>query len=139
VIRVAASTRILLALLVAALSLAALGSPAAARHGDEDRDEVRVPGRCTGRIDAELKLKRDDGRIEVEFEIDQDRAGVVWRLALVHERRGVWRGRARSRRPSGSLEIRRLLADLRGSDTVVARAWGPRGLTCRATATLADS
>jgi hypothetical protein len=32
-----------------------------------------------------------------------------------------------------------MLRDLPGPDAVTVRAWGPRGLTCRATATLAGS
>ncbi|MDH4176779.1 MAG: hypothetical protein OEV72_04295 [Thermoleophilia bacterium] len=110
-------------------------APAAARDGKDDR-EARVTGVCRAGVTVELKVKADDGRLEVELEVDQNRAGVVWRVALVHERRLAWRGSARTRRPSGSFEVRRLLPDLAGSDTVTARAWGPGGITCRATVTL---
>ena len=42
-------------------------------------------------------------------------------------------------RASSSFEVRRTLQDLPGADTVTASAWGPRGLVCRADATLPDS
>jgi hypothetical protein len=48
----------------------------------------------------------------------------------------TWRGVARTKRSSGSFEIERRLRDLPGADAVTARAWGPRGAVCRATATL---
>jgi len=121
-------------LLVAAACLVA-AAPAVARDGRDDA-EVRVRGVCSKGVTSKLKLKADDGRIEVEFEVDQNRARVTWRVAIVHERRIAWRGSVRTTRPSGSFEVRRRLPDLAGLDSVTARAWGPRGLTCRATAAL---
>ena len=94
--------------------------------------------RGRGRGTSKLKVKADDGLLEVEFEVDQNRAGVLWRVALVHERRVAWKGTARTAGPSGSFEVRRLLRDLPGRDSVTARAWGPSGLTCQAQASLAS-
>ena len=117
---------------VTVLALVASG-PAAARDG---ADEVRVRGLCGGGTSSELRVERDDGELEVRFELDHDRAGVPWRVVLVHERRVVWRVDARRTRSNGELEVRRTLRDLPGTDTVSARAVGPRGLVCRASATL---
>lgn len=100
--------------------------------------EVRVVGSCGRTATAKLKLKADDGAIEAEFEVDHVRGGVVWRVVFVHERRVAWKGSARTARPSGSFEVSRMLPDLPGDDTVTARAWGPGGVTCQATATLSD-
>jgi hypothetical protein len=97
---------------------------------------VRVAGHCGSGATAELKLKQDDGAIEVEFEVDHDRVGSRWRVTLVRERRVVARAAARTHGPSGSFTIRRRLRDLPGSDRVSARASGPRGLSCEAAATL---
>jgi hypothetical protein len=126
---------IVLALL--ALLAALVADAAVARDGrDGERIEVRVAGTCSGGVTSKLRLRSDDDGIELEFEVDQDRAGAVWRVALVHERRVAWKGVLRTVRPSGSFDVERRLRDLPGADAVTARAWGPRGAVCRATATL---
>lgn len=135
------SRRAALASLGAGALLAALGpaGSALASDDDPDRDEVRVAGRCGAGATAKLKLERDDGALEVELEVDQNRNGVAWRVAIVHERRVAWKGTRRTRPPSGSFTVERILTDLPGADTVTARAIGPNGLTCRAAATLPAS
>jgi hypothetical protein len=72
----------------------------------------------------------------VQFEVDTRRGGRVWRVVLVHERRVVWRGRARTRSGSGSFRIRRSIPDFEGADQVSARASNRVGNTCEATAVL---
>lgn len=114
----------------------AVASAAAASDGKDRRGEVRVSGSCTAAATSKLKLKSRDGGIELEFEVDHDRAGTRWRIAIVHERRVAWRGAATTAGPSGSFSVERRLPDLLGPDTVTARASGPQGVTCRATATL---
>lgn len=126
------------ALVVVSVALAFAAQPVEARIGKDGPGEVRVAGVCGAGAEARLRLRPGGDGIEVRFEIDQSRAGVVWRLALVHESRVVWKGAARTTGRDQSVELRRTLPDLPGSDTVTARAWGPRGLTCRATATLAE-
>ena len=122
---------------LALLALAAIGPGSAlAKGGDGDRPEVRVAGVCGKGATSKLKLKADDGRIEAEFEVDHNRAGTRWRVVFVQERRVVYRGRARTNTRSGSWSIEEHLADLPGSDQIMARAVGPRGLTCQATAVL---
>lgn len=119
------------------VSVAAIPSGAAARGGgDETRREVRVTGTCGNGATAKLKLKADDGSVEVEFEVDANRSGSLWRVTLVHERRVVARTTARTTGRSGSFTVRRRLRDLEGSDRVTARAVGPRGVTCQAAVTL---
>lgn len=102
------------------------------------RDEVRVAGVCGSGSFAGLRLKRRDDGIELRFEVDHRGAGGIWRVVLVHERRVAWRG-ARTTRRNGSFEVRWLLEDLPGADAVTARTWGPRGIVCRASATLPAS
>jgi hypothetical protein len=115
--------------------LLALGAPAAAsaRHGD-DGGEVRAAGTCGGGVRSELKLKARDGGIEAEIEVDHARRGSSWRLTLSQEGRVAWRGSVRAR--SGSFSVERRLRDLAGADRISVRASGPRGVTCRLTATL---
>lgn len=118
-------------LLTAALALLALVVPGAAHA----RDDARVEVSCGGGAEAELRAEADDGAIEIELRIDSRRSGERWRIALVHERRVAWRGSGRTR-GGGALRIRRTLPDYAGADEVTARATGPRGVTCQATAQL---
>ena len=135
-----------IAILAAATSFALVGSAAAlAKGGDDgggsgsgrggDRPEVRVAGSCGRGATSKLKLKADDGQIEAEFEV-HGRAGTTWRVVLVQENRIAWRGRARTAGPSRSFSVERRLGDYPGPDHVTARAVGPRGITCQATAAL---
>src|SRR4051795_12790285 len=128
-----------LAMLFALLALILLGPASALARGGGggggDRPEVRVAGSCGRGATSTLKLKARDGGIEAEFEV-HGRAGASWRVAFVQERRTVWRGRARTLGPSHSFSIERHLGDYAGPDQVFARAVGPRGMTCQATATL---
>jgi hypothetical protein len=111
-----------------------LASQAAARGGG-DRPEVRVAGVCGTGATSKVRLRqRDGGDIEVRFEVEHARSGQGWHVALMRERRVVWRGQARTQ--NGSFEIERRLPDFSGADQVTARAVGPRGLTCTASATL---
>ena len=103
--------------------------------GGGDRPEVRVAGSCGRGASSTLKLKARDGGIEAEFEV-HGRAGSAWSVAFVQERRTVWRGRVRTGGPSHSFSVERRLGDYPGPDQVFARAVGPRGVTCQATATL---
>ena len=97
---------------------------------------MRVVRSCGNGVTAKLRAKSDDDGIEVRFEVDYGRAGVAWRVALVHERRVAWKGTVRTRRSGGSFEVRRTVRDFRGADAITAQAWGPRGLVCRAAVTL---
>jgi hypothetical protein len=121
--------------LVACCAALLLADGAFAKDGD-GRAEIRAAGSCSARATSKLKLESRDGVIELEFEVDHNRTGALWRVAIVHERRVAWRGNARTSGPSGSFSVERRIADLSGADTVTARAWGPGGITCRATATL---
>jgi hypothetical protein len=97
--------------------------------------DVLVRGTCSGASTSKLKLSEEDGRIEVELEVDQNRNGVRWTATL---RRGggqlLFSGTRVTRPPSGSFELRRVVANRPGNDTIRARATRS-GETCRATAT----
>jgi hypothetical protein len=128
---------VILALLAPAPALARDGGDGGGDGGGGgDRPQVRVAGNCGHGATSKLKLKGEDGMIEVEFEVDHNRAGTPWRIAIVREGRVVWRGRARTHGPSGSFSVSRMISDYSGADRVAARALGPRGLSCVAVATL---
>ena len=126
-----------LAQLVIALALVAVVGPVAAL-GKDGRDEVRVTGVCSGVAASKLRLRSRDDRIELRFEVERGRPG-VWRVVVVHERRVAWKGSIRATRSGGSFEVRRMLPDFPGADTVSTRALGPRGVVCRAAATLSEA
>jgi hypothetical protein len=124
-------TRRVTAVIAAVLAVSALAFTSAALAKDGD---VRVAGRCTGAATSKLKLSGEDGRIEVEFEVDQNRAGVRWQVVLRRNGARFFAGSRVTRPPSGSFELRRLTANGPGRDIVTARATSPSGQVCRATA-----
>ena len=88
-------------LVVAALPLIAAGSAQAS-----DDDVIRR-GSCSGSTDWKIKAKPDDGRIEVEAEIDSNRNGQTWRWVLRHEGNVAARGQSTTRGPSRPFEVER--------------------------------
>jgi hypothetical protein len=110
-------------------AMLALAPAALAKDGD-----VRVAGTCTKASSSKLKLSREDAGTEVEFEVDQNRNGVRWRVVLFRNGSQV-ASRARvTRAPSGSFEARFVTA---GSGRFVARATSPTGERCTAQASMA--
>lgn len=102
-------------------------------HGGGD-DRVRVDATCGGGVRGRLELRAEDGRIAARLDVDRAPRGSAWTVKIVQEGRVVWRGRATARR--GSFRVRRTLRDFAGADRIGVRALGPRGLGCRASATL---
>ena len=115
-----------LALVAAAAPVAVAGTATAG-----DGDVVRR-GSCTGHTDWKLKAKHDDGRLEVEGEVDSNRNGQNWRWRMVHNGSVSARGWATTHAPSGSFEVERRMVNLGGTDKIVFRARNPRtGEVCR--------
>jgi hypothetical protein len=113
-----------------ALAVALVAVPAGvAKDGD-----VRVRGTCTKSSTSKLKLSSEDGRIEVEFEVDQNRNGVRWNVLLFQNGKRIARMARVTRRPSGSFEARVLAANTAGKDAFRARATRPSGEVCTARA-----
>lgn len=127
---------VLISLLASTFLLAAPGAAQARHGGGGDRPEVRTNGTCGGGVRSSLELKADDGGIETEFEVHRARRGSSWRLVVVQEGRVAWRGSVRASRSRGAFTIERRLRDYSGADRISVRASGPRGVTCRASATL---
>jgi len=112
-----------LSLLALGIALMLLSSPgivpgALAKDGD-----VIKRGRCrNSRATWKLKLSPENGKIEVEFEVDQNRNGQTWSVVMKLNGRVFSRGKATTRAPSGSFEVRKLAPNGAGSDTIVAVA-----------------
>jgi len=116
--------------IVTALAVGLAAAPAGiAKNGD-----VRVRGTCTKSSTSKLKLSQEDGRIEVEFEVDQNRSGVRWNVQLFQNGGRIARMTRVTRGPSGSFEARVLARDSAGKDAFRARATSPSGEVCTARA-----
>lgn len=90
-------------------------------------------GKCTGSSTWKLKVKSDDGRLQTEFEVDQNRVGKRWRVTLVRDGSTVFRGIRATVAPSGSFTVHRLLAASAGTTRIVASAKALQsGESCRA-------
>jgi hypothetical protein len=97
------------------------------------KDGVRVGGKCSKGSTSKLKLSREDAGTEVEFEVDQNRNGVRWRVVLFRNGSRVASRAAVTRAPSGSFEARFVSA---GGGRFVARATSPSGEVCVGRASL---
>jgi hypothetical protein len=117
-------------LALAALVVALAAGPAAAKDGDI----LRV-GTCTKSSTSKLKLSPENGRIEVEFEVDQNRNGVRWTVVLQRNGSRIARLVRTTRAPSGSFEARVVAGNGPGADVFRARATSPSGEVCTARAT----
>jgi hypothetical protein len=105
------------AAVLGALLIGGTAVPALARAGDVIR-----AGACSGRSDWKLKLKEDNGRIEVEYEVDQNRVGDVWRVRIRHDGDLVFAARRTTKAPSGSFTVRLLQRNRVGDDVFRGRA-----------------
>ncbi|MBM6405530.1 hypothetical protein JQN72_14890 [Phycicoccus sp. CSK15P-2] len=115
----------------ASVALVATTAPLAAAKDPE----VRTSGTCSSGATWKLKAKGDDGRLEVELEVDSNRVGQTWSWSLSDNGVRVGSGTARTTAPSGSFEVERRVANRAGTDTITATArHAASGQTCRARA-----
>jgi hypothetical protein len=121
------------ALTISTLALTGLTiAPAVA--GDDDGDRVERNGSCSAGTDWKIKAKADDGRIEVEAEIDSNKVGQSWSWRFKDNGTVFATGTSTTTAPSGSFEVERKPANKAGTDNFVFRAVHPKsGEVCRAT------
>ena len=107
---------------VGALALVAATTvlPAASAEA-KDGDVIRT-GSCSGRADWKLKASPENGRIEVEGEVDSNRVGQTWRWSIRHNGSLSARGTKTTSGPSGSFTVRRVMVNIRGTDRIAWRA-----------------
>lgn len=123
--------RVIFISLLAVAALGTTGAPVAAKSGD-----VISSGQCSAASTWKLKLSPEDGRIEVEFEVDQNRNNRLWRVSISRNGSTAWRGTRYTRAPSGSFSVNRLLPNGAGVDRIVVRATNAQtGEVCRRSAT----
>ena len=102
-----------------ATTITAVGAGTAQASGGDD---VVRRGSCSGSTDWKIKAKPDDGRIEVEAEIDSNHNGQTWHWVLRHDGKAAARGTSTTKGPSGSFEVRRRPANHAGTDSFRFRA-----------------
>ena len=109
--------RIMISVLAAAATFAlAIPAGAPARGGG---NEVSSAGKCTAASTSKIKVKPDNGRLDVEFEVDQNRSGVKWHVRLKDNSDVVFRGSATTQPPSGSFSVEKKINNRAGSDRIV--------------------
>ena len=84
-------------------------------------DVVRTGG-CSGSSDWKLKLSPDNGKIEVEYQVDSNKAGQNWRVKLFENGNRIFRGTKTTQGASGSFTVRTLANNTAGSDSFRAHA-----------------
>lgn len=110
--------RMLRMALAAALALTVAGAvPALAKDGDVIRR-----GACSGASDWKLKLSPENGKIEVEYEVDSNVVGQTWRVRLFQNGERIFAGLRTTKAPSGSFTVRVVANDTAGTDHFRGRA-----------------
>jgi hypothetical protein len=126
---------VLAALTLSALALPLSTAPAIASHGGGG--DVRSHGGCDGPAVWKLKVKPDDGRIELEAEVDSNRSGQVWHWTIRHNGSRSAKGSGTTSGASGSFSVHRRMADLAATDHFTFRAERrANGDVCRGTISL---
>jgi hypothetical protein len=121
---------------VAAATLAAgiavtASVPAVASGGGR---EVRNSGHCSQGADWKIKAKADDGRIEVEAEVDTNVNGQTFAWRLLDNGQLKAKGTSTTGGASGSFTVNRRIANQPGTDAIKFTAHNAaNGETCVAT------
>jgi hypothetical protein len=124
-------TRIALAGLMAASIMGSATQAFASEHSGGGGG-VTFEGSCSGASTWKLKLSPENGRIEADFEVDQNVVGDTWKVRMSDNGTVFFRGTAVTKAPSGSFEVRKLTADQAGADSVIAMAKNvSTGETCQ--------
>lgn len=104
-------------------ALLAIGVALPAVAPAKNNPGVMRTGVCSGLgASWKLKAKHDDGRVETEFDVDQNRNGRRWNVVIRRNGVVVFRGSRITRPPSGSFSVNRRIANAAGRDRIVATA-----------------
>jgi hypothetical protein len=94
-------------------------------------------GHCTGAADWEIEVYHENGRVEVEFEVDHSRSGAAWKWSMSNDGLSFANGRATIAAHRDAVFVSRLTTNGPGHDHIVVRAVNvATGQVCRATATI---
>ena len=113
------------------MGLLGMGSAASANE-----DDIIKTGACSDGSDWKLKLSPENGRIEVEFEVDQNVVGDTWRVRILQNGERILRTRKVTQAPSGSFKVQTVAPNTASPDTFKAFAQNlETGETCSGRAT----
>lgn len=103
---------------VGVMALALLAAPSAtlAKSG-----AVQAAGTCTGAATTKIKASPENGRLQVEFEVDQARAGQTWHVVLRHNGTAFWSGN-KTANAGGGFTVSKLTNNAAGTDVLRGRA-----------------
>jgi len=126
-----------LTLTTLALPLAAIAPSTASPASPAKSGAVRTHGGCGGPAVWKLKAQPDNGRIQLEAEVDSNHVGQVWDWTIKHNGSIASKGSSTTHAPSGSFTVNRRLANRAGTDNFVFRAERrATGAVCRGTISL---
>ncbi len=92
---------------------------------------VKAGGSCGGQSEWKMKLKPDNSRLQLEFEVDSNVSGQSWNVRIRQNGSRIFTGTRVTQGASGSFTIHRRPKDSNGIDRFVARATNPStGETC---------
>src|SRR3954470_17297709 len=101
---------------------ALLATPVAMGTAQAKGTGVAKSGTCAGgNTHYTLKAKHDNGLIEVEWQVDSNRAGQVWSVRLRDNGNLFFSANRTTQAPSGSFTVHRNTANRAGSDVIRAR------------------
>ncbi len=86
---------------------------------------VSKSGNCSASSTWKLKAKPDNGKIEVEFEVDTNVNGQTWNVVLRDNGTQVFKGKKTTQPPSGSFTARKLITNQAGTDKIAGKAKNP--------------
>jgi hypothetical protein len=107
--------------LAVAAVLVVSGIALAPEAGAKAGDVIRA-GACSGASDWKLKLSPENNRIELEYQVDQNKAGQTWRVRIRENGVLIFKGTRVTKAPSGSFTVRLLAKDTAGTDSFRAAA-----------------
>jgi hypothetical protein len=107
--------------LAAGLAMSPLAVASAQAQGGGG-NRVEASGSCTGGGTWKLKAKPDDGRLEIEFEVDTNVVGQTWATRITDNWVRVYSANRRTVAPSGSFSVELRSANRSGTDVIRARA-----------------
>jgi hypothetical protein len=104
--------------LAGALALTVMGTATAASASDA----VERRGSCTSSSDWKIKAKPDDGRVQVEYEVESNRGRQTWHVRLFQNGMKFFSGDRTTGAASHSFTVRVFRPNTVGTDAFTARA-----------------
>ena len=78
-------------------------------------DFIEEDGACSANASWIMKAKHDDGRIELEFSVDSNRAGQTWAVRVTDNERLVFAGEKVTNRLNQRFSVDRIVANRAGT------------------------